>query len=79
MSVFRTRALFQQSETLKLNGNALGGTFPVTLANLLSMEVLDLGDCFLGGMIPPTIGNMGALRKSVCRRRDKRKVISSLI
>ena len=48
---------------MRLDGNAITGMFPATLVNLLSLEVLDLGDNQLGGNVPATIGNMGALRK----------------
>ena len=50
-------------ETLKLNGNQLFGTFPDSLGNLISLEVLDLGDNLLTGIIPPVLANFQLLSK----------------
>lgn len=50
-------------ETLRVNGNMLTGLFPANVGNLLSLEVLDLGDNQIGGPIGPTVGSLGALRE----------------
>lgn len=48
---------------MKLNGNTLTGFLPETLGNLLSLEVLDVGDNQLFGPVPATIGSFGILSK----------------
>ena len=53
-----------QTETMRLNGNVLTGTFPATLGNMLSLEILDIGDNLLTGAIPPNVlSNFGLLSK----------------
>jgi hypothetical protein len=47
--------------TLKLNGNTLSGQFPANLVNLISLEVLDIGDNQMSGVIPPTIASLASL------------------
>ena len=47
-----------------MNGNMLTGMLPANIGNLLSLEVLDLGDNQMGGPIGASVGNLGALRKS---------------
>ena len=55
--------VFLGIETLKLNGNQLFGQFPDTLGNLISLEVLDIGDNLLTGAIPPVLANYQLLSK----------------
>ena len=51
------------TDTLKLNNNQLVGDIPISLGNLLTLEIIDLGFNQLFSSIPPILANYQLMSK----------------
>ena len=51
---------------LRLNNNALTGTVPQSLGDIVSLAELELQDNQLRGQVFPALGKLTALGKSLC-------------